>query len=671
MSKHSCHDRHRKHSCKKCCVVIEGTRPVITVGPTGPTGATGSAGTGFTGFQGATGPTGPSGGPPGPEGPTGPAGPTGEIGPVGPEGPAGPTGDTGATGSPGAGFTGLQGETGPTGPSGGPPGPEGPTGPPGPPGPEGPTGEIGPAGPPGPEGPTGEIGPTGETGPTGPPGLNGVTTTVEVGQAMTYYVEITPLVTGQNNVDLVIHPVGTGSLSADPPDGTVSGGNARGDNAVDFQMIRAASDQVAGATGSFIGAGGYNSVSPGSDFSLIGGGVGNTIDPASLSSIISGIVHSIIASATNPHPINIPPRNPHQAAAGGSSGATGAPAPTGPSYGADAIFIGGGNNNQVISKANTGYSNISSSSIVGGASHLLVALTDTGTAINNFASILSGAAHTIFSEAYGINGLSDTSLSAILSGLGHTISAGSSGSSGSNSVMGSVISGGQMNMITSNGPTGPGVSANYCLIGGGSANSIMAADGSADCSVIAGGTNNIVTGKYGTIPGGQSAIAPNYNQYSFSSGMFLNQGDAQVSTFVARITDPTTLGGGTYILYLDGDAATQLPILPNYGATQTGSVWMVNMYLSVADTNSSANYASYTFMVDSYGSVSSATPTPTTTGSIGPTVNPILQSVSVAVSPVSPNPPELMISVTSNNTDTGPYRWVARLDIVQTFYPAG
>ena len=47
------------------------------------------------------------------------------------------------------------------------------------------------------------------------------------------------------NANLVIAPNGTGALVANIPDGLISGGDARGINAVDFQMSRTASAQVA------------------------------------------------------------------------------------------------------------------------------------------------------------------------------------------------------------------------------------------------------------------------------------------------------------------------------------------------------------------------------------------------------------------------------------------
>jgi hypothetical protein len=75
------------------------------------------------------------------------------------------------------------------------------------------------------------------------------------------------------NANLVIAPNGTGALVASIPDGTATGGNARGAYAVDLQMFRDTAGKVASGSHSFIGSGGFN-VASGS-YSSIGGGFNN------------------------------------------------------------------------------------------------------------------------------------------------------------------------------------------------------------------------------------------------------------------------------------------------------------------------------------------------------------------------------------------------------------
>ena len=57
------------------------------------------------------------------------------------------------------------------------------------------------------------------------------------------------------NANLVIAPNGTGALVASIPDGTATGGNARGNNAVDLQLVRGNANQVSSGAGSFSSGG--------------------------------------------------------------------------------------------------------------------------------------------------------------------------------------------------------------------------------------------------------------------------------------------------------------------------------------------------------------------------------------------------------------------------------
>jgi hypothetical protein len=88
-------------------------------------------------------------------------------------------------------------------------------------------------------------------------------------------VAITNQHAGETNSAIVLTPKGTGALILGPkPDGTTTGGNARGANAVDLQTIRNATDDVASGSGSVIG-GGQNNKSSGNQ-SVVCGGLNNT-----------------------------------------------------------------------------------------------------------------------------------------------------------------------------------------------------------------------------------------------------------------------------------------------------------------------------------------------------------------------------------------------------------
>jgi hypothetical protein len=73
------------------------------------------------------------------------------------------------------------------------------------------------------------------------------------------------------NANLVIAPNGTGALIADIPDGTATGGNARGENAVDLQTIRNSGIMVASSNYSTISGGQNNRVHTGTHGTVTGG----------------------------------------------------------------------------------------------------------------------------------------------------------------------------------------------------------------------------------------------------------------------------------------------------------------------------------------------------------------------------------------------------------------
>jgi hypothetical protein len=74
---------------------------------------------------------------------------------------------------------------------------------------------------------------------------------------------------GSTNVSVSIVPKGTGSISAQVPDATTTGGNTRGVNATDFQRVRGNANQVASGERSFL-AGGVNNIASGTN-AFVGG----------------------------------------------------------------------------------------------------------------------------------------------------------------------------------------------------------------------------------------------------------------------------------------------------------------------------------------------------------------------------------------------------------------
>jgi hypothetical protein len=76
------------------------------------------------------------------------------------------------------------------------------------------------------------------------------------------------------NADIALVAKGAGATLAQVPDGTAAGGNKRGSNAVDWQMVRTGSGQVASGLNSAIGGGSNNSATASSSY--VGGGSNNT-----------------------------------------------------------------------------------------------------------------------------------------------------------------------------------------------------------------------------------------------------------------------------------------------------------------------------------------------------------------------------------------------------------
>ena len=82
------------------------------------------------------------------------------------------------------------------------------------------------------------------------------------------------------NIDAAIVPKGTGALLADIPDNATSGGNKRGEYAVDWQMVRNANTQVASGNRSII-LGGWNNRSA-NNYAITGGNSCNATGDTSI-----------------------------------------------------------------------------------------------------------------------------------------------------------------------------------------------------------------------------------------------------------------------------------------------------------------------------------------------------------------------------------------------------
>ncbi|CAA9221111.1 MAG: hypothetical protein AVDCRST_MAG27-478 [uncultured Craurococcus sp.] len=105
------------------------------------------------------------------------------------------------------------------------------------------------------------------------------------------------------NIGVVLGPKGAGAIAAAIPDNAVTGGNARGANAVDWQASRTAATQVASGAQSVVG-GGLNNTAAGTAATAAGGssnsaGGGNSVVSGGNSNAASGTGSAIGGGSTN------------------------------------------------------------------------------------------------------------------------------------------------------------------------------------------------------------------------------------------------------------------------------------------------------------------------------------------------------------------------------------
>ena len=108
------------------------------------------------------------------------------------------------------------------------------------------------------------------------------------------FTKLTPL--SGTNVGAVIQPKGTGAFQLQESDGTVAGGNNRGDYAVDLQMERSAASQVASGANSF--ACGKHSTASGAGSVVMGSGLATGGGAVALHANATGDASFAAASGT-------------------------------------------------------------------------------------------------------------------------------------------------------------------------------------------------------------------------------------------------------------------------------------------------------------------------------------------------------------------------------------
>ncbi len=290
------------------------------------------------------------------------------------------------------------------------------------------------------------------------------------------------------NANLVIAPNGTGALVASIPDGTTTGGNARGIYAVDLQRSRVLATEVAQGNYAFIGSGHRNTIGTGSYSAIITGNE-NNISSGSYSFIGTGNENRIdinvnYSSILNGFFNNIENNSDYAVISGGAENVIGGNPDN------DYTVISGGRSNRV----NSQYSTVS-----GGQSNTA--------STNTHATVVGGQGNTS-SGAHSVSG-----------GQGNTASGQNSIALGSSNIVAAQYSGifsGQLNLVGTvndakfsvvSGGQSNTIQRPYSVIGGGLSNQVRNVSGNGDYSVIGGGSDNITSQLYSTISGGQSNVA--------------------------------------------------------------------------------------------------------------------------------------------------------------------
>jgi hypothetical protein len=328
------------------------------------------------------------------------------------------------------------------------------------------------------------------------------------------------------NINAALVAKGTGATLAQIPDNALSGGNARGAYATDWQKIRLANDQVAYGDYSTIGGGGYNKINSSSVGSTIAGGDSNT-------------TNSIAATI-----------------GGGSSNVAGSSVANG-----DYSTIGGGAQNSTTEDYATiagGANNLASGeySTIGGGKGL--SATGNYSAIGGGYGNIGGGGYATVAGGYNNNATENASVGGgnqnTASGLYSTVAGGRNntadneyatiaGGYSNTAARGATVAGGYDNSATQN----------YSTVGGGYINAA-----SGNRSTVVGGGYNVASGTFSTSIG-VAAYATNYGELAVSSGYYNSYGDNKSSTFLLR---RTTNSPGSAVAYLDGLTNTEEITLP-------------------------------------------------------------------------------------------------------------
>lgn len=343
------------------------------------------------------------------------------------------------------------------------------------------------------------------------------------------------------NADFVLQAKGTGSILAQLPDGTTTGGNKRGDRAIDFGFLRGAASQVAsGSSAQILGgvtntaSGGYSIVVGGSsntasgNYGFVGSGSSNT-NTGVYGAAVSGANHSITANygivvGGNTNSV----AGEYSSVLGGSNNSVG----SGRTRcvvvnGTSCTITGGSGSNNFIGNGSSCNIQGDYASVLNGQNNLCY---------GQYTTVLGGAGNTVnpqHSLVYGNNNnlASSTNGRSIVLGFTNNVTTGVTdtftvGTGHTNSGYYSAILGGQSNNTNGN---------SYQVVVGGRNNRGWGTD-----SIALGGNFNYAMHDGSIAMGKNSLSTANYTRV-FSASQFVNQGDAQlVETILQRSTTDST-----------------------------------------------------------------------------------------------------------------------------------
>jgi hypothetical protein len=376
----------------------------------------------------------------------------------------------------------------------------------------------------------------------------------------------------------------------------IAGGSFNQINASDYATVGGGEQNRLAAHDATIDGGRNNRIDRDSLYAVIGGGDANLVTTNAFASTISGGRNNLIGTDSLAAVIGggngniIETANNHSTVAGGEGNRIGARAihtvisgGSANEVAADARFgvIGGGDNNEVHDDFGTidgGGSNqikpgAAYSAIGGGGANVV----DT----NSHYSVISGGLQNRIAESAQQSAIGGGANNAIGSLSYWSAIGGGSRNTVYNSSDHAVIAGGELNAAAAIATTvsggyqnSVGVNSPWSTIGGGQNNVVTNSQdavisggarnrinpGSASAT-IAGGEENTASAIAATVPGGRQAHARVWGQQAYAGGRFVQNGDAQTSTFVVR---GTTSDATPRELFLDG--AVQRIRVPAGGA---------------------------------------------------------------------------------------------------------